>query len=440
MELDIPHKNVTVKPAEVPYYTVARSQKDTQIINKRKSRKFHNFVLHLGELKVTEWITGYEKRKFHTQELMGTFPLDLPEQSYETVGLWMEIPREARSYCEDKFLHFMGGLHGTEHALLSLVPLFAICDRGDMGGISMVEHVGVKGPAVFLYDGYPGGIGLAERIFGIFENLLERTLKLVEECPCDDGCPSCIHSPKCGSGNYPLNKETVVELMKRFCGNGDFSLPEPVESAKTILKSKPNEPAEKVGIFAKEPTATKTKAETKTGPILVFDLETQLSAEDVGGWGNIEKMRLAVGVTLDIATNKVRIYYEEDAQNLIQALQQAELVIGFNLHRFDYAVLKPYGLEHPFQIRTLDILKHIEEVLGHRLSLDVLCEATLETKKSADGLQSIEWFKQGKLDLVAEYCQNDVKLTRDLYLFGKNNGYILYNHKQHGSTRIPVKW
>ena len=453
--LDLQIRNVSVKSTDVPYYTTANSQKDTEIISRRTSKPMVNFTLHLGELKVTEWITGYEKRRLFTQESMGTFPLDLPEQSYRTVGLWMEIPRAAREWCESEGMHFMGGIHGIEHILLSLVPLFALCDRRDMGGISLVEHAGVKGPAVFLYDGYPGGVGLAERIYEIFDRLLERTLKLVSTCPCENGCPSCIHSPRCGSGNYPLDKKAVIALLEKFTGQGGFSIRyiphTPEKAPKTVKEVEPRGIKEKVEennrdsrkiqpIETIEPPEPAVVTEKELKETLFFDLETQLSSDDVGGWGNIKDMRLAVGVTLDLKTRKYRIYYEEDAAELVKALEMANIVVGFNLHRFDYTVLQPYGLVDPSKIRTLDMLKEIERVLGHRLSLDAVCSATLGAKKSADGLQSVAWFKKGRLDLVTAYCQKDVELTRDLYLFGKENGYILYEHRKRGLTRIPVRW
>ncbi len=438
-ELDLKGRNVRVKESDLQYYTSAKSQKDTEIITRRQSRKLSNFTLHLGELKVTEWITGYDKRRLHSQELLGSYPLDLPEQSYQTVGIWMEIPRSAKDWCDSDELHFMGGLHGTEHALLALVPLFALCDRGDMGGISFVEHSGAKGPAVFIYDGYPGGVGLAERVYGIFEKLLEKTRKLVAECPCDEGCPSCIHSPKCGSGNHPLDKKAVVGLLERFCGLGDFSLPEETVDAEVPSPVKGERVIPTPRMIIRKAAHTKT-VELETLGTLVFDLETQKSAEEVGGWGNIEAMGLAAAVTLELETGKFRVYYEEDAEKLVEDLQRAELVIGFNQKRFDYQVLKPYGLEAPKQIKSLDLLAEIMRSLGRRLSLGAVCSATLDAEKSADGLQSLEWFKAGRLDLVTSYCLKDVELTRDLYLFGKDKGYILYEDKRMGKVRLKVGW
>ena len=429
--LDLENHNVMVKETDVPYYTSANSQKDTEILTVEASRDLGPIKLHLGELKVTEWMTGYDKKRLHTQERLGTFPLDLPEQSYQTVGLWMQIPREDREICDDEDLNFMGGIHGIEHLMLALAPLFVLSDRGDMGGISLVEHAGVKGPAIFLYDGYPGGVGLAARLFEIFEKLMAKALTFVSKCKCLDGCPSCIYSPRCGSGNHPLDKKAVIFLLERFLGlRVNVEIPKDAILIEEVNKNEPSPPKVKTALTARH-TVPK---------ILVFDLETQLASDDVGGWGNINKMKLAVGVTYEVNSKKTRIYYEEDARDLIKALEMADKVIGFNLIRFDYTVLHPYGLTEPGKIKTLDLMVELQKVLGHRLSLEAVATATLDAKKTADGLQSVAWVKQGKMDLVTKYCQKDVELTKDLYLFGKQNSYVMYENKNRGMVRVPVKW
>jgi DEAD/DEAH box helicase domain-containing protein len=295
-----------------------------------------------------------------------------------------------------------------------------------MGGISFVEHPGIKGSAVFFYDGYPGGVGLASRIFEVFPELLKRTYDLIRDCKCSDGCPSCIHSPRCGSGNHPLDKKAVRELLQRFEGEGDFK----VKEEKAPLEQ----------VISKPSLIVRPRPRPDFTGTLVFDLETKLSPDEVGGWKNIPDMLMAVGVVMEVHSRKYRIFYEEEAERLISVLKKAELVVGFNLNRFDYKVLSHYGLKSPAEIRTLDLLDEVVNALGFRLKLDNLCQATLNTPKSASGEKSLEWVKAGKLDLVTEYCQMDVKLTRDLYLFGKENGYVFYQDKQAGKKKLQVNW
>ena len=112
----------------------------------------------------------------------------------------------------------MGSLHALEHAAISIFPLYALCDRGDIGGICYPHHPQVGKGAIFIYDGYPGGVGLAERGYEIIEDLLQKTIDLISECPCEEGCPSCIHSPQCGSGNKPLDKPGARYLARLLLG------------------------------------------------------------------------------------------------------------------------------------------------------------------------------------------------------------------------------
>ena len=112
----------------------------------------------------------------------------------------------------------MGGIHAVEHASIALFPLFALCDRNDVGGICYPVHPQLEKPAIFIYDGYPGGVGLADYGYGIIEELLRKTLSLIRDCPCLDGCPSCVHSPKCGSGNKPLDKRAAEFVLEWLLG------------------------------------------------------------------------------------------------------------------------------------------------------------------------------------------------------------------------------
>ena len=205
-ELDLFEKNVYVKPREVNYYTRILAQKETEIIEKEKVRPVGNFLINFGRVLVTETFTGYEKRAIYGQELLGTYPLELPSQTFETRGLWIEVEEALQEQMKAGHFQVMGSLHALEHAAISMFPLYALCDRGDIGGICYVHHPQVGKGAIFIYDGVPGGVGLAERGFEIIEDLLQRTIDLITECDCEEGCPSCIHSPQCGSGNKPLDK------------------------------------------------------------------------------------------------------------------------------------------------------------------------------------------------------------------------------------------
>lgn len=424
--VDIERRNILVQRQEVSYFTRPKSEKETEIREVTGSKPVGNFIARKGALKVTEIVTGYEKRSVRGQILLSRHPLDLPPVIYETVGLWIEIIKEIELSVNTMGLHFMGGIHAIEHAVISLFPLFVLCDRNDIGGISTTFHPQVKRGAIFIYDGYPGGVGLSERGYECIEEILTATLKLVSSCECETGCPSCIHSPKCGSGNKPLDKEAAIEVLEQLLALKPLragSIPD------TGVTEIPGLQMPKTGIDA-----------IPRRRICYFDLETQRGADEVGGWRNIHLMRLSVGVIYDSLDDAYHTYFEKDVGRLIEKLRSADLVVGFNVIRFDYTVLQPYTIHDLQEIKTFDILADIHTRLGYRLSLNHLAMRTLKVEKTADGLQSLKWFKEGRIDEIAHYCSKDVEITRDLFLFGNTNRYLLFEKKDCGIVRLPVEW
>ena len=174
--------------------------------------------------------------------------------------------------------------------------------------------------------------------------------------------------------------------------------------------------------------------------IVYFDLETQKSAEEVGGWGNISKMGMSVGVTYSTAAGEYKIYGEKQVNDLITDLQRADLVVGFNNLRFDYEVLHGYTAFDLTQLPTLDMLVVLNETLGHRLSLDSIATATFDVEKTAEGLQAIRWFKEGKLAEIAEYCCYDVKITKLVHEYGVHHRLLHYANRFGKKLTVPVKW
>ena len=169
-------RDIIAHPSDLQYFTRSLSEKETEIIEVTRSRPKEQFIVREGRVKVTERIVGYEKRALPGQELLGTQPLDLPPQIFETVGFWIEIEDAFYKHVEKEGLHFMGGIHAIEHAAIGIFPLFALCDRNDIGGISHTHHPQIGKSAIFIYDGYPGGVGLAQHGFEMVTELLEKTL------------------------------------------------------------------------------------------------------------------------------------------------------------------------------------------------------------------------------------------------------------------------
>jgi len=174
--------------------------------------------------------------------------------------------------------------------------------------------------------------------------------------------------------------------------------------------------------------------------IVYFDLETQKSAEEVGGWDKISRMGMSVGVTYSTARGDYRIYGEAQVNELVTELQRADLVVGFNILRFDYEVLHGYTPLDLTQVPTLDMLVELTNTLQHRLSLDSIANATFGLEKTAEGLQAIRWFKEGKLYEIAEYCCYDVKLTKLVHEYGCQHRQLHYTNRFGKKLTVPVKW
>lgn len=175
-------------------------------------------------------------------------------------------------------------------------------------------------------------------------------------------------------------------------------------------------------------------------PIVVFDLETQNSFEDVGGYRNTRALKMSVGVTWNSADQSFHRYDEKDVPALIEELKSASLVVGFNVLNFDYEVLMAYTSEPLRSLPTTDMLDHIYRRLGFRVKLDDLARATLNAKKSGGGLDAIRWWREGRLDTLYEYCEQDVDVTRRLWEFGKQNRYVQFYDKRYKLQRIAVSW
>ena len=416
---DLDFGTMTVKAVKqrVGYYTKPRGSKDTEILEVLDQKACFGTRVFLGRLRVTEQITGYEKRSVRGGKLLGIVPLDLPPLVFETEGIWFEIPQAVRRQCDAEFRHFMGGIHAFEHAAIGMLPLLVMTDRNDLGGISTPFHPQVEGPAVFIYDGLPGGAGLTRQAYGQADEVMKTTLATIRECPCDLGCPSCVHSPKCGSGNRPIDKD----------------------AARFVLESiRSGDPAT---VTAKEVRVSKSSAPTTDpGRYGVLDIETRYSADEVGGWGRADRMGVSIACLWDAGDDRMYDYEQDQLDELVAHLGRLDLVIGFNHVKFDYAVLA--GL-HPYPFRSLpslDLLVEVANRLGYRVKLDNIAQATLDVGKSADGLMALKWWKEGRLDLITEYCRQDVAVTRDVYLFGREHGHVFFTNKGGQKVKLPVSW
>lgn len=174
--------------------------------------------------------------------------------------------------------------------------------------------------------------------------------------------------------------------------------------------------------------------------VVFFDLETQNTFDDVGGRENIRKLGMSAAVTYSSADGQFRHYTEATVADLIAELRAADQVIGFNIRRFDYEVLRAYTADPLDGVPTVDMLDHIYSRLGFRISLDTLARATLGQTKSSDGLQAVRWYREGRIQEILEYCQQDVALTRQLYEYGKLHKHVKYQDRNFRTKTVPVSW
>jgi len=169
--------------------------------------------LHFGEVSVTEQVIAYQRKSLTDHEVIDLIALDLPEQNFPTQALWYVLPGSLAGTSAMPSDVQLGALHAAEHAQIAVLPLLAMCDRWDIGGLSTNIHFQTGSPTIFIYDGHPGGVGISRRGYDEFERLVADAARLVGECPCAEGCPSCVQSPKCGNLNEPLHKAGSLELM-----------------------------------------------------------------------------------------------------------------------------------------------------------------------------------------------------------------------------------
>lgn len=212
-KLDLREHIALVRPFFGNYYTIPRRESETRILSETLQATHGPLTLHLGQISVANQVIAFQKKRVGSDEVMGSEELDLPRQEFITEAMWFTVPPELLSLLGE-LSRLPGAIHALEHALIALLPLFAMCDRWDIGGLSTPVHAQTEQPTVFVYDGHPGGVGISRQGFERFAEWVRSALDLIKDCPCENGCPSCVQSPKCGNWNEPLDKKAALELLK----------------------------------------------------------------------------------------------------------------------------------------------------------------------------------------------------------------------------------
>jgi len=420
--LDVPRHIIHVRPvANLKYYTRVRATADVTILDVRERQTIGHSQVCSGMLEVIDHISGYDQVRSSDGKVLARLPLEVPPTRFETQALWWDAPDDICAFVSSRGFDVMGALHAAEHAAISIMPLLVSADRNDIGGMSTSFHPQVGAAAIFIYDGVPGGAGFSEEAYKKAAELLNHTQKAIQRCTCRTGCPGCVHSPKCGSGNHPIDKAGAVALLHQ--------LRRPLAADHVRQTSLP----------VTAPLSQKTPGDPwQSRHYGVFDLETQLSAEEAGGWHQAHRMKISCGIVYDGEKNDFTVYTEERVEALIDHLKRFEQVIGFNSRRFDYKVLSGYSRFNFEKLPSLDLLEEVHRCLGFRRSLDHLAEATLGVRKNGSGLDALQWWQQGCMDKIIDYCRMDVCLTRDLYLFAREKGYLLFRANNGTKYRVPL--
>ena len=214
-ELDLQGRTAVVTPYGGDNYTQAKKETNTAIEESLRTQRRCGLDLSFGRISVTERVIAYQKKSIRDQSTLETVELDLPETSFETEAIWY-LPEPEQLEELEQMPKLLGTLHAAEHSMIALLPLWAMCDRWDIGGLSTNIHFQTGRPTVFIYDGHSGGVGITQRGFDAFEGWVADTARMLEGCPCADGCPSCVQSPKCGNLNEMLDKHGALTFLRRL--------------------------------------------------------------------------------------------------------------------------------------------------------------------------------------------------------------------------------
>lgn len=216
-------RHAIVKPIHADYYTQPRELNDVRIVRSMRHRQLSSTTAYLGRVRVSSQLSGYRRLQQSTEAVLEDVPLQMPSTEFETVAVWWDVPDDLPRELARRGCDFLGGLHAVEHAAIGILPLFAMCDRWDIGGLSTPRHPDTDGAQIFIYDGFPGGVGIAEKGFELLPELWAATLDVIQGCSCVSGCPSCVQSPKCGNLNQPLDKAAAILILHKLLSIGKRS-------------------------------------------------------------------------------------------------------------------------------------------------------------------------------------------------------------------------
>jgi DEAD/DEAH box helicase domain-containing protein len=362
-----------------------------------------------GPCVYTETLAAYERLDPHTGVCHSIHILPQRQRQFTTQGVWLC----AAEASEPGPYLVQEAWHTLVHAVLVGLPLLLLSDANPLRGGVYQDTAGIA--AVFS-DTQAGGNGACALLYQAHERFLRVALQVLLNCDCRHGCHRCIARQRCDTceSEPGLQRQAGIHLLQRLVGEAVPTLTSVAEGSAPQQVQMPRH--------------------------LYLTLSTQKSAEDVGGWQHKHLLGLGVAVTYDTREGQYNVYTAETVASLLASLREADLVIGFNTHDFDYQVLQPYSAVPLATLPTLAVLEAVQQALGFRLSLRQLVQETLGIERPDDSLRTLQWYQEGDRERLVQWCRRDLELLRALVRYGASTGTVLYREAAGVRTAIPVHW
>lgn len=376
------------------------------------------FRIAYGALVYTETRHAFERLDARSGVRTSVHALPESRRQVRTQGVWIDFPTPAATRSQPG----RTAVHTLVHAILVALPLLLVDDATSIRG-GIYDHQGGTGMEAVFVDEPAGGNGVSALIYRVHERVLRVGLHMLLHCDCDHGCPRCIAAQPCATctHNTALERQAGIALLQSMLE----------EVVPTLEAVRPASTVEAAGPLSRD---------GRTSRHIYLSLTTQKSAEDVGGWQHKHLLGLGVAVTYDTQDKHYRVYTTETVEALLASLRQADLVIGFNLRDFDYQVLQPHAATPLATLPTLAILDEVQKNLGFRLSLSHLVHETLGIDRPDDSRRTLDWFREGERDRIAQHCRRDVELLRALVQHGTTTGSLLYRDHSGKRGALQVQW
>jgi DEAD/DEAH box helicase domain-containing protein len=413
-------RRVVVRPTHATYRTRAMVRYRVTDPNIAAAIITETFRLTYGTLNYAQTLYAFERLDVHTQARTSLHALPEQQREFRTHGVWIDFADTPDIHHQD----LQTAVHTLVHAVLAGLPVLLMGEGTQVrGGMYERHELGVAGPVAAFIDAQAGGSGASICLYAAYERILRVGLQILLHCDCERHCNRCVAGQRCDTcaGSEPLDRQAGIRLLQKMLGEVSPFL-DTVRPLSHTARQQPS-PRKHQGLRH-----------------IYLCLSTQKSAAEIGGWQHKHLLGLGLAVTYDTQDGRYRVYTAETVEALLQSLQVAGLVIGFNLRDFDYQVLQPYADTPLTDLPTFAILDEMQHVLGFRLSLSHLVQETLGIERPDDSVETLRWFREGARDRIIEHCRRDIGLLRELVRHGARTGSLYYRDRSGARQAAAVQW